>query len=545
MKNRPTLSRDLAAFMIAAVWTTMTTVPLRGQEIDPVPVIEFTPGLPGTQVRLSWHAEPGARYVIEKSPDLSPGSWKRLALVEPTQADAVWLDPVMVTERFFYRVTKPQAEVFSIESPALSEAGGRFVISGQALPSGSSLLLETQGGDPQFFTLVQQGNGTWHADITGSYALDAVLTARVRFREQTIGPVFHPVVTANGLMPDSPASLPPAAPVSPVDGGKPIPGIGIVVKRNSSALARTGGPLYTGDNTPVIKGSALGSLRGTPTKLGGDCQDAGTRAVFRSGNPLYDSQGRNGNNPIYQGRSQSNPAFQQNGMAGEMPSLHSPLDTGLPGEVGFHACDLALATPAGPPLAWVRTYRSKGGTSPTGTTFSYDISIEPIPAADGAAATRVRIHDGAGRADVFHRQPDGSFTCDGMFREGRFDGETFTLTFFDQGRWEFHPFDGSSTAGKISFIIDVHGNALTCGYDSSGRLTSVAWLGNDLLCLGPDRTRSRRFITACRGWLTGALRCNRTTRRSSAVSCGCMRNFDSSCRSLHDSPFGLRLRLRP
>jgi len=48
----------------------------------------------------------------------------------------------------------------------LSEAGGRFVISGQALPPGSSLLLETQGGDPQFFTLVQQGDGTWHADIT-------------------------------------------------------------------------------------------------------------------------------------------------------------------------------------------------------------------------------------------------------------------------------------------------------------------------------------------------------------------------------------------
>jgi YD repeat-containing protein len=262
-----------------------------------------------------------------------------------------------------------------------------------------------------------------------------VLTVRVRAGGAILPRTNRPVVTLSGLMVDGPASLPPAAPL-PLSASNPIPGIGIVVKRN---------PPYP-----------------KPSHRPG-------------GNPLYQGENNAGENPLHQARGlHNNPAFQEHNNQGEMPDLHTPLSSGLPGEVGFHACDLALATPAGPALAWVRTYRSKGGSAPQGTCFSYDIRIEPDPAALGAGAPRVRVFDGTGRCDTFHRQPDGTFTCDGLFREGRFVGETFTLTFFDQGRWVFHRLDGAPTAGKISSIIDVHGNALTCDYDGSGQLSSVS-----------------------------------------------------------------------
>lgn len=62
-----------------------------------------------------------------------------------------------------------------------------------------------------------------------------------------------------------------------------------------------------------------------------------------------------------------------------------------------------------------------------------------------------------------------------MFREGVFTGNVFTLTFADQGQWEFLPLDGSPAAGKIASITDRNGVSLTCDYDAaSGLLTSVS-----------------------------------------------------------------------
>lgn len=481
--NRETFAtqsrRNLQCGVLTALLLSQPTLSWAESSASP-PVLEFTTGLPGKQVRLSWQATPGARYRIEKSNDLSPGSWKQIALVEASQTSAAWLDPETVATRCFYRVKQPQAEVFSIEPPVLTENGGRLVIQGQSLPPGSSLMIETEGDATQFFALVAQGDGIWHADVTGIFTPGDALTARVQAGGQFIGPAIHPVVTVSGLMADGPSSLPPAAPIPAASANNPIPGIGIVVKHGGrhkrtelNSRVASGAGLHTGgDNTPIVKGSALGNLRGTPTKLGGDCQDTGTNAQHRSGNPLYDSQGLEVVSPLY-----------GSGMS-------APLSSGLPGEAGFHACDLALNTPAGPALAWVRTYRSKGGSAPHGTSFSYDIRIEPDPASLGAAAPRVRVFDGTGRSDIFHRQPDGSYTCDGIFREGRFDGETFTLTFFDQGRWVFNPLDGSSTAGKITSIIDVHGNALTCDYDAGGLLGSVSnSLGQSLSVVHDDQGR--------------------------------------------------------
>ena len=433
----------------------------------------FTSGI-GIHLRFARHTGPpvmagrtGRALRHREIPGPCTGFVETHCARRATQSEATWLDPETVSTRCFYRVTKPLAEIFSIEPPVLSENGGTFVIQGQSLPSGSSLFLETEGGAPQIIALTPQADGTWRADVTGTFAIDAALTARVRADGRFLGPVIHPEVTRNGLMADGPASLPPAAPIPAASAHNPIPGIGIVVKK-STARAR-------GGNTQ-----------------GGDFQDTGSNAQHRSGgNPLFEGSGREGYNPLHHGRAHhTNPMFQQNETAGEMPSLHAPLGTGLPGEAGFHECDLSVSTPAGPSLAWVRTYRSKGGSSTNGTSFSYDLSIEPEPAGMGAKTSRVRVSDGAGRCDTFHRQPDGSFTCDGIFREGRFDGETFTLTFFDQGRWVFHPLDGSPTAGKISSIIDVHGNTLTCDYDAGGLLGSVSnSLGQSLSVVHDDQGR--------------------------------------------------------
>jgi hypothetical protein len=46
-----------------------------------------------------------------------------------------------VTQRCFYRVTQPQAEVFSIQPPVLSADGGTLMVQGQRLPSGAMLEL--------------------------------------------------------------------------------------------------------------------------------------------------------------------------------------------------------------------------------------------------------------------------------------------------------------------------------------------------------------------------------------------------------------------
>lgn len=155
----------------------------------------------------------------------------------------------------------------------------------------------------------------------------------------------------------------------------------------------------------------------------------------------------------------------------------APAPSGMPGEVSFQQTDLSLHCPAGPPLAWVRTYRSvKSCSSGHGAQwdFSYNISIEAIPATAGPAADRVLIRDGGGRSDVFHRQSDGTYRCDGFFREGSFSGDVFTLKFADTGKWVFKPLNSAPEAGKIEKITDRNGVSLTCAYNPAGMLESVS-----------------------------------------------------------------------
>jgi YD repeat-containing protein len=84
------------------------------------------------------------------------------------------------------------------------------------------------------------------------------------------------------------------------------------------------------------------------------------------------------------------------------------------------------------------------------------------------------LFDGDARRDILELQPDGSRTAAELFQvlTSNPDG-SYTLTFPDRGTWNFHAFDHSRRAGKISSIADRNGNTLTFQHDSQGRLVTV------------------------------------------------------------------------
>jgi YD repeat-containing protein len=473
--------------LFAASMMLSLPVVLFADESVPPPLLEFASGLPGQQVRLSWPAEAGLRYRIERSTSL--GVWSQVALVEARSSAAVWLDPEPTSQRAFYRVIQPQAEVFSISPPLLSSLGGDLVIHGQCLPAGSVLVLEVDGV-PMEIPLESLGVALFNARTAANFNPGArvVATAVKNALGNTLVSLNQPIeVTATGRATDAPPGLPPAAPFS---ASRPVPRIGIVVKSNkpykphhrpgpggdrdcddmekpgpsgiSSALIAMWASKRGYDYYKAASDNAASALHTNPYFV--DSRNYGDMPGDRSSNgtksPLYDDQGLGGNNPLYQGKR----------------TLPNP--SALPGEVSFHTCDLVVPCPAGPPLAWIGTYRSKlplsSGHGP-GWDFSYNISIEPIPSTGGTTAPRLRLRDGGGQSSILHRQADGTYRCDGMFREGSFDAAgTFTLTFANTGRWVFQPPGTAPAAGKVASIIDRNGVALACAYDSSGQLESVS-----------------------------------------------------------------------
>ncbi len=481
--------------LFAASMMLSLPVVLFADESVPPPLLEFASGLPGQQVRLSWPAEAGLRYRIERSTTLG-GGWSQVALVEARSAAGVWLDPEPTGQRAFYRVIQPQAEVFSITPPLLQPFGGGLVVHGQCLPAGSVLVLEVEGV-PISIPLESLGNGLWRALVSASFNPgDRVVATAIRDAlGASLVSLNQPIeVTATGRATDSPPGLPPAAPYGvsrPLPGGdcddtdddRPHDGISALLVAYASkkgyeyyqaqSASKRGYDYYQAQSqlNAGRKGydyyQARSDLQSTGLHNNPAFHDHGHQGTMAKGSssggtksPLYDDSGREVTNPFYQGKR----------------TLPNP--SALPGEVSFHTCDLVVPCPAGPPLAWIGTYRSKlplsSGHGP-GWDFSYNISIEPIPSSGGTTAPRLRLRDGGGQSSILHRQADGTYRCDGMFREGSFDAAgTFTLTFANNGRWVFLPPGTAPAAGKIASIIDRNGVALACAYDSSGQLESVS-----------------------------------------------------------------------
>jgi YD repeat-containing protein len=390
---------------------------------DPV-VLEITEGLPGTQARLSWPSEPGARYRVERSPDLSPGSFRPIATIDASATTTHWRDSEPLKDRMFYRVMKPMPEVFSFEPAVFPASGGLIHVHGSGLPPGARLRFEVTGVGVFVLPLTPVSPGVWAASIPGglppggevasAFVTDSTGTVNV---SAEITSTLTLEVSEDGRASDGPAGLPPAAPV-------PATEVAIKTKGTGADPLRLAPPR----NGVAIKTKATGAepVRLAPIATGG----------------------------------------------------HGPTQQGMPGEVCLHACDLELAAPAGPPLRWIRTYRSlasvpESGHGP-GWDHAFNIFIEPIPATAGSSATRLRVCDGAGQSSILHRGADGVYSAAGLFRTGEFVGGSFVLTFADQGKWTFHPFDGSPFEGKIHTITDRFGVSLTCAYDASGKLGSVS-----------------------------------------------------------------------
>ncbi len=463
------------------------------------PTIHFTQGLQGKQVCLRWVAQPGVQYVVQKSASLavmgSPGGFATVALVTAESAACQWVDPEAAATKAFYRIEIPGPQVFALEPAVISTTGGDIFVRGQCLPAGSFLALEIPGQAPIFVPLVPVAGqpGLWRASvggIAGGVVAGIVIAARVTDSDGTTVALVNQTieVTETGYASDAPPWLPPAAPV-PVAQSNPIPGIGIVVKRNPKKK-------YAHRATP-----------GSDDDCDDMDDDASGLWLSRKGYQYYMAQ-----SDMSSARAHINPAFKENSNSGSMVSamaagnggeddgdipmsdsvarnsgmgrgkvslqdFHFAVHRGLPGEVSAEQCDLALPCPAGPPLEWVRSYRSRAPVASghgTGWDFSYNIYIEPVPLAAGVNAPVVLVHDGSGRTDKFVRQGDGSYRCNGMFREGRFNPDTsFTLTFADKGAWIFCRLVGAPWSGRIGSIADRNGVALNFTYNN-GQLATVS-----------------------------------------------------------------------
>jgi YD repeat-containing protein len=483
------------------------------------PTIQFTQGLLGKQVCLQWDAQPGVQYLVQKSTALgaqgSPGGFAQVALVTAEGATCQWVEPEAATTKGFYRIEIPGAQVFALEPPTIAPTGGDIFVRGQCLPTGSFLVLEIPGQAPVSVPLepVAGQPGLWKASISSGgiigIAIGSVIGTRVVDTNGTTVALVDQTleVTETGYAADAPPWLPPGVPDAL---SNPIPGIGIVVKKNKPkksshrVIGGESGDDEAGDGEASAVIAAWLSRKGYQYYMAkSDLNSAGLQ-----NNPTFQENSNQGTMPDARTAGAMNPYFisseNSGAMVGEMRAgsgtgkgkvsmqdFHFSAVRSLPGEVSSGQCDLALACPAGPPLAWVRSYRSKkpfAGNSAHSTGgcwhSSYDISIEPVPLAAGVNAPVLLVHDGSGRTDKFVRQGDGTYRCNGMFREGRFNPDSsFTLTFADKGTWIFCPLVGAPWAGRIGSITDRNGVALGFTYTAGGKLNTVtSQFGQSLTC---------------------------------------------------------------
>ncbi len=399
------------------------------------PSLQFSTGLAGGQNRLTWPAQAGTRYRIRSSGDLSSGTggggWRDRALVEAEGTSGMWLDPEPASPRAFYQVEPPQPEVFSVE-PAVLSPGAVLVIAGQCLPPGSVVVFDIEGIPP--------------------------VTAPI-----IVGPDGRMTVTlpAFDIIPPPDSGIGPHVTLARIVG----PGGATVCLIGQTFEAAASG--FADDAPPVMP------LAGVAIPRFISVTKPATRAQAKT------SEARN-----TIGTMRESVRIASDGENG------SPGQRSLPGEVWNQECDLELAVPAGPPLAFGRTYRSMNQSSSacgTGWDHCYNVRITPIyDSAADPEPTRVAVHNGDGSVDVMHRQ-GAVYVCDGLFRTGVLNPDTsFTVTFADKSQFIFCPLVGAPWRGRIGSIVDRNGVALTCTYTAAGKLDQVNSQFGQSLTFGYD-----------------------------------------------------------
>ncbi len=447
MKRLPHLLTTASAAVFfglshSALWADAAAAP---------PSLHFTTGLVGEQACVQFPAQPGVEYVIQKSSSL--GSFTPVAVVRAEGTTCQWVDPAGGSTRAFYQVPEPPPRILSLDPPVLSTAGGEILVHGQCLPAGAQLRLTFLNGLPPMtmpLTPVAGQPGVWRAmagPLAGVSSAQATVSV-VSSAGFVITVMQDNIVelTENFLAVDSPPGLAPAAPGSLCALWASKRGYDYYkAQSDMSAAGATANPFV----------AVLTDAKVTPVLLD------------LLGKPLK-------------------------------PHGYSRTAPGLPGEATLEVCPMELETPAGPQLPLILTYRSmvpSGSTASFGPnwTSGYDVSITPVPSTAGAAATQVRVCDGAGRCDTYLRQSSGEFTCAGTFCVGTFAGVVFTMTFPDHGKWSFRPLDGSPSAGKLLSICDRNDQCLTCTYDTTGLLAVVSsGFGQSLTF-----TRTNGLISRC------------------------------------------------
>ncbi len=419
---------------------------------DPTPANEYT-----RSPELTWVGVPGVVYRVQSTTNLTAAaSWVTVEAVTATTTPIRWTAPEVIKDSRYYRL-QAQPEIISLEPSFVdaSDTNAVLYLLGQFLPTNATVVINGQS----FIPTIVNSNGVWAT------------------------------VSLNGLPP-----------------GEPVIGLLTVIDNGTSNVVATL-PMQS----PVFYGTEATAeqLQGPPDEPPASPSALIAMWLSKRGYDYYKAR-----SDLAAVGAHTNPYFQENNLAGEMPtaarqatrghvtvlkaSADDPADEftnrhrghvtvlkahaddpdgdavdvfPATGELRCAVTDLAIPG-RGLDFAWTRTYRSRTGPATAqgaGWDFSYNVSL------DNLTASTVTLHTGDGRSNTFYR--DGT---NGWFRDEYFliigdldgDGVPDRVNFPDGGQWVFHA-PGTAAAGKLHQIIDRHTNTMTLNYDVAGRLATI------------------------------------------------------------------------
>ena len=374
----------------------------------------------GPRFRLLWDGIGGGAYGIQASSNLLAASpWATVDIARPTNGTAGpvrWTAPEVPSSLRFFRLAAPQPEIFSVEPSVFAPGApvGLYVL-GQFFATGDVVHVDGASLGPGTFLDHQTLQALLPPQDAGTHTIEVVRAGNLL---ASFVVVCASVTTSPEQVLQEPPELPPAAPLV-------------------HWLSKKGYDYYQARSDL--------NAAGRSARKGYDCWKA--------------------KSDLSAAGAHTNPYFQENQNAGHTVCVAPS------GQLEMQAVDVAIPG-RGLDFVWARTYRSRTGptNSTMGVRWSHSYDVWCV-----TGATEVVLCDGTGRRDILRRQPNGTFTASGMFREGVMTNSGFRLTFADGGYWDFAAPPGGSTAGKLvlNLLRDRAGNESTCAYDGAGRLSAV------------------------------------------------------------------------
>jgi len=468
--------------------------------------------------RLDWNACSNATYLVQSADTLAPGAtWNTLNAVRPVDKIGSYQLAVTATDATglssppakFYRLVLPQPQIFSVE-PAVVAPGVPvdLYVLGQSL--GTNGVLQINGVTQSNAVVVSSSLVTVPAfvpDVPGTYQVSLVVSGSV---VSSFNVVCADALTNPEQVLQGPPTEPPASPSKKdfkghvtllkgfddgsddiQEGKKDFKGHVTLLKAFDDDSGDSAKHTKTGHVT-LMKAFDDGSddiqegkkdFKGHVTLLKAFDDDSGDSAKHtKTGHVTLMKAFDDGSDDARARPGRGRPL--QITVTREFDT-HDTSVMPFSGEV--QECDVDLVIPGrGLDFVWTRTYRSRTHHTATllssGWSLSYDVSVEQN-------SSGITVNDGTGRRDLYVLGTNGVYTCPEFFREGTLSNGIFRLTFADTGYWEFNPFDGTATAGKLAHIVDRNGNTMSLAY-AAGQLTQIV---DDL-----DRTNTIAYDLAGR-----------------------------------------------